>query len=73
MEGVHILVSLFSLTKTSQRKFQMTILLFGLISVRHKIEYEIVMLENSGEGIFFLYIFLGININLSYTNESKLN
>ena len=36
MEGFHILVSLFSLTKTSQRKFQVTILLCDLISMRYK-------------------------------------
>ena len=72
MEGVHILVSLFPLTKTSQREFQMTILLFGLISMEHKMEYEIVTFESSGEGIFIFYIFRR-ELNLIYTNESKLN
>lgn len=72
MEGVHILVSLFPLTKTSQRKFQMTILLFGLISMEHKMEYEIVTFESSAEGIFIFYIFRR-ELNLIYTNESKLN
>ena len=72
MEGVHILVSLFPLTKTSQREFQMTILLFGLISMEHKMEYEIVTFERSGEGIFIFYIFRR-ELNLIYTNESKLS